>query len=299
MGSGAAVDADAFFKRSDAALYRAKAAGRNTYRTDDSPGETREEASRSLEQDMRGTMKRGGFLLYCQPIIDLATGAIAGFEALMRWHHPLRGAIPPSAFVPLAEETGLSISLGAWALREACHEAAAWPEHLKVAVNVSALQFQQASLEETVVQALARSGLAPQRLELEITETILMQDADAVGASLQRLRALGVRTALDDFGTGYSSLSDLDRFGFDTVKIDRSFVSTMRSPKTTAIVRAIVTLAANLGARVTAEGVETAEQLDFVRTEGCTEGQGFFFSPALPAHDVFPLIRDDRAVLVA
>ncbi|WP_264050454.1 sensor domain-containing phosphodiesterase [Methylobacterium flocculans] len=297
LGTGNGIDADELFKRSDMALYRAKAAGRNTYRFHDSPLDVRQDASRSLEQDMRSTMKRGGFLLHYQPVIELATGAVTGFEALMRWHHPLRGAIPPSEFVPLAEETGLIVSLGAWALKEACHEAASWPDHLKVAVNVSALQFQRANLEETVIHALARSGLAPHRLELEITETILMQDAEAVGASIHRLRALGVRIALDDFGTGYSSLSYLHRFGFDTVKIDRSFVSAVRSPKTAAIVRAIVTLAGQLGAHVTAEGVETREQLEFVTAEGCTEAQGFLFSPAIPARDVLKLIRDEHAVL--
>ncbi|MCJ2035786.1 EAL domain-containing protein [Methylobacterium sp. J-068] len=299
FGAVRETDAEAFFKRSDLALYKAKAAGRNTYRFHDSPHdpphESGPDASHSLERDMRGTMKRGGFLLHYQPIVELSTGAIAGFEALMRWQHPLRGAIPPSEFIPLAEETGLIISLGAWALKEACLAAASWPDHLKVAVNVSALQFQQISMEETVTHALARSGLAPHRLELEITETILLQDAEAVGASIRRLRALGVRIALDDFGTGYSSLSYLHRFSFDTVKIDRSFVTETLGAKTAAIVRAIVMLAGSLGARITAEGVETREQLDFVRLEGCTEVQGYLFSPALPAPDALKLIRSGGA----
>ena len=303
------LDGNELFRRSDVALYKAKAAGRNTYRFHDSPMEAQGNSGHSrdsgdpgnvgdsLERDMRAAMKRGGFLLHYQPIVDLATGSITGFEALMRWQHPLKGAIPPSAFIPIAEETGLIISLGAWALKEACHEAASWPEPLKIAVNVSALQFQQISMEETVAHALAQSGLAPHRLELEITETILMQDAEAVGASIRRLRAQGVRIALDDFGTGYSSLSYLHRFSFDTVKIDRSFVAGMINPRTAAIVRAIVTLAVNLGARITAEGVETPEQRDFVRAEGCTEVQGYFFSPPLPPHDVLKLIRDGRPLV--
>jgi diguanylate cyclase (GGDEF)-like protein/PAS domain S-box-containing protein len=294
-----AIDANELFKRSDLALYKAKAAGRNTCRFHDSPMDVQRDPTRSLERDMRGTMKRGGFLLHYQPIVDLSTGAIAGFEALMRWQHPLKGAIPPSEFIPVAEETGLIISLGAWALKEACFEAMSWPDHLKVAVNVSALQFQQISMEETVLHALKRSGLAPHRLELEITETILMHDDEGVRASIHRLRTIGVRIALDDFGTGYSSLSYLHRFSFDTVKIDRSFVRETIGPRNAAIVRAIVTLAVNLGARITAEGVETAEQLNFVKAQGCTEVQGYFFSPALPAQDALTLIQSGRSLAAA
>lgn len=297
LGAGGGLDGNELFRRSDLALYKAKAAGRNTYRFHDSPIHAQGEAGDSLERDMRAAMKRGGFLLHYQPIVDLESGAVAGFEALMRWQHPRKGAVSPSTFIPVAEETGLILSLGAWALKEACHEAATWPEPLKVAVNVSALQFQQISMEETVTHALAQSGLAPHRLELEITETILMQDAEAVGASIRRLRDRGVRIALDDFGTGYSSLSYLHRFNFDTVKIDRSFVAGMINPRTAAIVRAIVTLAVNLGARITAEGVETPEQLRFVQAEGCTEVQGYLLSPALPADEVSALIRDGRPLL--
>lgn len=290
VGAGDGLDAIALFKQSDTALYDAKAAGRNTYRFHDPAADPMLAAPGLLKSEMRGAMKRGGFLLNFQPIVDLATGTLTGFEALTRWRHPLKGEIAPSEFIPLAEESGLIIPLGAWVLKEACRAAASWPDHLKIAVNVSAIQFQQISMEETVLQALASSGLSPHRLELEITETSLAQKTEAVSRTMRRLRKLGIRIALDDFGTGYSSLSYLHHFSFDTVKIDRSFVVAMTSPKMATIMTAIVALAEKLGARVTAEGVETQEHLDFVRAAGCTEVQGFFFSPPLAAHDIATLI---------
>ncbi|SFG49269.1 putative bifunctional diguanylate cyclase/phosphodiesterase [Methylobacterium gossipiicola] len=299
IAGGGALDALALVKRSDAALYRAKAAGRNTYRLGDSEADAAAESSGLLVAEMKGAMKRGDFLLNYQPIIDLATGGIAGFEALVRWRHPCKGELSPSAFIPLAEESGLIVPLGAWVLKEACREAAAWPEPLRIAVNVSAIQFQQISMEETVRHALATSGLAPHRLELEITETMLMQKSDTVCRTMERLRSLGVRIALDDFGTGYSSLSYLHQFSFDTIKIDRSFVAGSENPKTVAITRAIVALGTSFGARVIAEGVETEEHLAFVRTAGCTDVQGFLFDPPLPAEAIVPLIESGRLRLAA
>jgi diguanylate cyclase (GGDEF)-like protein/PAS domain S-box-containing protein len=297
--TGGTLDALALVKRSDAALYRAKAAGRNTYRVCGPEDDAASVASGVSKAEMKGAMKRGDFLLNYQPIIDLETGGIAGFEALMRWRHARKGELPPSAFIPLAEETGLIIPLGAWVLKEACREAAAWPDQIKIAVNVSAIQFQQISMEETVLHALASSGLAPHRLELEITETMLMQKTDMVCRTMERLRRLGVRIALDDFGTGYSSLSYLHQFSFDTIKIDRSFVAGMANPKTVAITRAIVALGTSFGARVTAEGVETEEHLAFVRAAGCTDVQGFLFDPPLPAGAIARLIESGRLRLAA
>jgi diguanylate cyclase (GGDEF)-like protein/PAS domain S-box-containing protein len=285
LGSGETQDADSLFKNADIALYKAKAAGRNTFRFYE-PGMDAMIATRdSLERDMRDAVKSGGFVLHYQPVIDLASNAAVGFEALLRWQDPVRGAVSPADFIPLAEETGLIVTLGAWALREACREASFWPRDLRVAVNVSAVQFQQPGLEQSVLQALSASGLAPTRLELEITESVLVQDAESVIACLHRLRALGVRIALDDFGTGYSSLSYLRRFPFDKIKIDRSFIREITNPDSAAIVRAVVGLGTHLGTAITAEGVETIEQLNQVRKEGCTEVQGFFFSRALSASD--------------
>ncbi|WP_368669923.1 putative bifunctional diguanylate cyclase/phosphodiesterase [Beijerinckia sp. L45] len=232
-----------------------------------------------LEHDMQGVLKSGGLSLDYQPVILLATGNIVGFEVLMRWEHPIRGKVPPSEFIPIAEQSGMIVCLGEWALVEACREAASWPEHLRIAVNVSAVQFRQPGLEESVRRALASSGLPADRLELEITESVLVQDAQAVIASLRRLRAIGVRIALDDFGTGYSSLSYLRQFPFNKIKIDRAFVHDIDDPNTAAIVRAVVGLGERVGAAIAAEGVETEEQLNRVRQEGCTEVQGYLVSP--------------------
>jgi len=217
----------------------------------------------------------------------------------LRWRHPRRGNIAPSEFIPLAEQSGLIVPLGAWVLKEACRAAASWPDPLRVAVNVSAIQFQQTGMEETVLHALTASGLAPHRLELEITETMLMQKTETVCRAMESLRRLGVRIALDDFGTGYSSLSYLHQFSFDTIKIDRSFVAGMADQKTAAITRAIVALGTGFGARVIAEGVETEEHLAFVRAAGCTDVQGFLFDPPLPAPEITRLIESGRLRLAA
>ena len=291
IGGPGEADAAQMFRNADIALYRSKAAGGNAYRCFE-PGMDRLLIERaSLERDLRDALRMGSLSLDYQPVVLLATGAVVGFEALMRWHHPMRGRVPPSEFIPIAEETGLIVGLGEWALREACREAACWPEHLRIAVNVSAIQFRQPGLEQSVMGALSSSGISADRLELEITESVLMQDAPAVIASLHRLRAMGVRIALDDFGTGYSSLSYLRQFPFNKIKIDRAFVQEIDDPNTAAIVRAVVGLGERVGAAITAEGVETKEQLERVREEGCTEVQGYLFSAPLSADVARQIVR--------
>jgi len=216
---------------------------------------------------------------------------VTAFEALLRWQHPTRGMVSPVHFIPLAEETGLIIPIGEWALHEACRIAATWPDHIRVAVNISPIQFRSPNLAAVVLQALARSGLAPNRLELEITESLFIDNVEATLSSLHSLRALGVRVALDDFGTGYSSLSYLRSFPFDKLKIDRSFiVDLLEHQGATAIIRAITTLADALGIETTAEGVEHSDQLDILRAEGCGQIQGYLFSRPIPAQDVDALL---------
>ncbi|WP_158809283.1 bifunctional diguanylate cyclase/phosphodiesterase [Beijerinckia sp. L45] len=289
-GRARGADAAQLFRNADIALYRAKAAGRNTYCCYEAGMEPRLAGSACLEHDMQDVLQSGGLTLDYQPVILLATGHIVGFEALMRWEHPIRGKVPPSQFIPIAEESGMIVCLGEWALIEACREAASWPDHIRIAVNVSAVQFRRPGLEDSVQRALVASGLPADRLELEITESVLMQDAQAVISSLRRLRAMGVRIALDDFGTGYSSLSYLRQFPFNKIKIDRAFVQDIHDPNTAAIVRAVVGLGERVGAAITAEGVETEEQLKRVRQEGCTEVQGYFFSGPMHAEDAKVLI---------
>ena len=217
---------------------------------------------------------------------------MSGFEALIRWHHPEKGMVLPGTFIPLAEEMGFIIPLGEWAIREACATAVKWPGELRIAVNLSPVQFRSPGLVQVVVGALAASGLAPERLELEITESTLLQDSEATLNTLYQLRALGVHIAMDDFGTGYSSLSYLQSFPFDKIKIDRSFVKDIADAVGSLnIVRAVAAMAKGLGMTTTAEGVETQEQLDTVRAEGCTEMQGFLFSRPMPASEVEPFLR--------
>ena len=275
------LDADTLIRRADRALYRAKAEGRNTRRFYEAAMDEADEEKRRLEMDLRGALSRGEFEVHYQPIMNVAAGTVSSVEALVRWRHPLHGLISPAAFIPLAEETGLIIPIGEWVLRTACHAASTWPPDMRVAVNVSAMQFRAAGLIETVMQALAASGMPARRLELEITESVLMQDGPDVMDTLHLLRNLGVRTALDDFGTGFSSLSYLRRFPFDKLKIDRSFVQDISNPSTAAIVRAIVALGLGLGMTITVEGVETADQIAAVRQHGCDEIQGYFFSRPL------------------
>ncbi|WBL79072.1 EAL domain-containing protein [Bradyrhizobium xenonodulans] len=281
-------DSDVIMKSADLALYSAKSGGRGAFRFFEPELDELMHARRNLERDMRKALAQGEFELHYQPFVDVESGQACGFEALLRWHHPERGLVSPAEFIPLAEETGLILPLGEWVLRAACAEAAKWPPALTIAINLSPAQFRSKDLVSIIVGALAASGIAPQRLELEVTETVIMHDSEAVFAALGKLRELGVRIALDDFGTGYSSLSFLQRFPFDKVKIDRSFVSELSRKKGEAhrIARAVVAFAVSLGKTTTAEGVETAEQLDILREEGCAEAQGYYFSRPMPASSI-------------
>jgi diguanylate cyclase (GGDEF)-like protein/PAS domain S-box-containing protein len=286
------LDPDVLLKSADMALYRAKDNGRNSFSFFESGMDTKMQERRALEIDFRKAVTAGEFELYYQPLINLEHNAISGFEALLRWNHPVRGVVSPAAFIPLAEETGLIIPLGEWALRQACAEAAKWPTDVNVAVNLSPLQFRNRNLVNVVVSAVAAAGIAPTRLELEITEAILLQNNEATLAILHQLRKLGVHISMDDFGTGYSSLSNLRSFPFDKIKIDQSFVRDLcKNKEAIAIIHAVSGLAASLGMATTVEGVETKEQLELVRAEGCTEVQGYLFSKPRPAAEVPRLLE--------
>jgi diguanylate cyclase (GGDEF)-like protein len=277
-----ASDLDQILRCADLAMYEAKAEGRRTYRFFDEGMDRRIRARRTMEMDLRRAIADGGLELHYQPYIDLRTDRISGCEALLRWNHPELGMISPAEFVPIAEDTGLINELGAWVLTAACAEAATWPESVKLAVNVSPVQFNE-SFALKVVGALAASGLSAQRLELEITEAVLIRDHAAALSILHQLRAIGVRIALDDFGTGYSSLSYLQRFPFDKIKIDRSFVSDIAKAdgSSSSIVQAVIDIAEARSMTTTAEGVETKRQKTILQELGCTEMQGFLFSGAL------------------
>jgi EAL domain-containing protein (putative c-di-GMP-specific phosphodiesterase class I) len=250
------------------------------------------QARHALETDLRKAVTAGEFEMYYQPIVELAGGVITGFEALVRWNHPQRGVVTPGSFIPVAEEIGLIGALGDWVLKQACRDAATWPEGLTVAVNLSAVQFRNPSLALSVVSALNASGLDASRLVLEITETVLLQDDRAILDTLHQIRALGARISMDDFGTGYSSLSYLRSFPFDKIKIDRSFIQELgRKDDCIAIIRAVTRLGDNLGMVTIAEGVETNEQLEILRAEGCTQVQGYLFSPPRPASEVPALLK--------
>ena len=277
-------DADTLMKRADLALYRAKSDGRNGWKVFEPAMDTHLQERRALEFDLRRALAAGEFTLHYQPLYALAADRITGFEALLRWNHPERGLVPPADFIPVAEEIGLITPLGEWVLRTACAEAAGWADERKLAVNVSPVQFRSRGLVAAVTSALASSGLSPGRLELEITESVLLQDDQANLRVLHQLHELGCRIALDDFGTGYSSLSYLRAFPFDKVKIDRSFVRDLpEAEDAAAIVRAVTTLASSLGMTTTAEGVETSAQLETLRRLGCTEVQGYLIGRPAPA----------------
>jgi predicted signal transduction protein with EAL and GGDEF domain len=291
---------DHLMKCADLALYRAKAEGRGTFRFFESDMDARIQARRALEVDLRRALSAGEFSLAYQPQINLAANALTAMEALLRWNHAERGPVPPSEFIPLAEEMGLIVQLGEWVLREACNEAARWPDPIRVAVNLSPVQFRNRGLVTTVTQALAAARLAPHRLELEITEAVLLQEDEAIVSMLHQLRTLGVRIAMDDFGTGYSSLSYLRSFPFDKIKIDRSFIKDIeRNRGSAVIIRAIANLGTSLGIETTAEGVETEEQLELVRRAGCTEMQGYLVSPPRPASEAASIIARFRREVVA
>ncbi len=288
-GDGESVDE--LLNHADLALYRAKSQGRRSYCFFAPEMDTEIKTRRQLETDLRLAFINENFELKYQPVIDLATGEPSGFEALLRWHHPERGAVSPSEFIPMAEEIGLVVPLGEWVLRKGCAEAVKWPPHLTISINLSPLQFRSGDLTETVRSVLKETGLSPIRLELEITETVLLEDNDVNHAILHQLQNLGVRIAMDDFGTGYSSLSYLRRFPFNKIKIDSSFIRELPdSLDCMTITRGIVDLATGLGMTTTAEGVETPEQLYVLRTYGCTQGQGYLFSRPLPARDVPALL---------
>jgi diguanylate cyclase (GGDEF)-like protein len=282
-----AVEADLLLKNADMALYGAKADGRGTYRFFEPEMDSRMKARRELDMDLRNALVRDEFELYYQPLVNLQNNEITAFEALLRWNHPVRGLISPADFIPIAEETGLIIPLGEWVLRRACRETANWPVHIKVAVNLSPAQLKSRNLTEVVIEALETSGMPANRLQLEITETVLMQNTFNTLATLEKLRALGVQIALDDFGTGYSSLSYLRSFPFDKIKIDRSFIQDLSNgAEPLAIVHAVAGLAKSLNMISTAEGVETRQQLETLQSVGCVEMQGYLFSRARPPAEI-------------
>jgi len=277
-------DPDTLLKNADLALYAAKADGRGTARFFENSMIERLQARRSLESDLRAAVANQELELYYQPLVSARTGAAAGVEALLRWRHPGRGMVPPSEFIPVAEATRLIIPLGAWSLRRACLDAIKLPQHLRISVNLSAIQLRSRDLVRTVREVLASTGMSPRRLELEVTESTLIRDADAARTALEELRSLGVRIAMDDFGTGYSSLSYIRNFPFDRIKIDKSFVDDLgRRRDSDAIIRAVTSIASSLGIETVAEGVETREQLVKLVAEACTELQGHLFSRAVPA----------------
>jgi len=292
------TDSGTLLRNADLALYRAKEAGRRTYAFFEESLNERAQQRRQVETDLRLALERNEFELLYQPLFDLEQNRICSFEALLRWHHPTRGLISPVEFVPVAEDTGLIVPIGAWVIREACARAMSWPEHVRVAVNVSAVQFHRGGLQETVLRALADTRLAPGRLEVEITESIFLDGSDTTLRLLHSLRALGVRIALDDFGTGYSSLSYLQSFPFDKLKIDRSFIQNLLTREgATAIVHAITELANALGIETTAEGVEETAQLMELRAHGCSSVQGFLFSEPMSAADVERLFDEEGGAL--
>ena len=293
---------DELIKSADLARHLAKEEGQGTYRFFEPATDAHMQARRRLQLDLHKALVNGEFELNYQPIVNLERYEISGVEALLRWNHPERGRVSPAEFVPLAEENGQIVAIGEWALRQACSDAVSWPEHVKVAVNLSAVQFRNRNLVETVFSAFAASGLPADRLELEVTESVLLQNNEQTLVTPHQLRELGVHIAMDDFGTGYSSLSYLRSFPFDKIKIDRCFVADIAdaSEDAHAILRAVASLGISLGIATTAEGVETKEQVERVRQEGCTEMQGFYFSPPRPIDEIRELLaREQRATSAA
>ncbi|MDO9488740.1 MAG: EAL domain-containing protein, partial [Sphingomonadaceae bacterium] len=298
VGPADGADADSLLKNAALALHGAKGEGRGTYRFFENAMNLRAQARRAIEMDLREALANNELRLFYQPLYGLATDEICGFEALMRWQHPLRGLVSPAEFVEVAEETGLIIPMGAWAIREACRQASQWPAHIRVAVNVSPIQFRSPSLGHAIERALMSSGIAPSRLEIEITESVFLDGAETTLALLHRLRDHGIRVALDDFGTGYSSLSYLRSFPFDKIKIDRSFVTDVAvDENAAAIVKAMTGLAAALHMETTAEGVEQEAQVAVLRGLGCNSVQGYLFSKPVPAAQVAGLLAPHEPAL--
>ena len=293
-----AKDRTELLSSADAALYRAKTEGKGTYRFFEAAMGAQIRERRSIEHDLRSAIANNELSLAYQPQAQVDTGEVNGFEVLLRWTHPTRGKVPPSIFIPIAEDSGLILKIGEWVMREACHEAATWMRPLTIAVNVSALQLTSDGFVEFVQSTLSQTKLPPERLEIEITETALIRDPNRALQTLQKLKALGVNIAMDDFGTGYSSLSNLRAFPFDKIKIDRSFIQAVHTnPQAAAIVRAVLGLGRGLGLPVIAEGVETSEELRFLGLEGCTEAQGYLFGRPAPIAEFVPLINDNVVVL--
>jgi diguanylate cyclase (GGDEF)-like protein len=292
LAPGDASAGETLLRNADIALYLAKTEGRGTARFFEPEMDAHIHLRRTLEVDLRDAIVRREFELYYQPFISLAAGTVTGFEALLRWHHPVRGLVSPEEFITVAEETGMIVAIGAWVLRTACFEAASWPGDISVAINLSPVQFRKGKLVAAVQEALAASGLQPDRLELEITESVVLHKTAGTLAALHELRAMGIAIALDDFGTGYSSLSYLRSFPFDKIKIDQSFIRDLANNKESmSILRAITGLGRSLSMKTTAEGVETQEQLDKLREEGCTQVQGYLFSGPRPARELPMLIE--------
>ena len=286
------TDPDQLLRNADLALYRAKYDGKGRYSFFEAEMDARAQERRTLELDLRKALAQKEFRLVYQPQVRVDSGQLTSFEALIRWQHPTRGLVSPALFIPLAEEVGLICAIGSWVLKEACTVAASWPDDIRIAVNLSAMQFASGTIVLEVIAALGASGLRADRLELEITESVLLKDTDSTLNLLRQLRDLGVRISMDDFGTGYSSLGYLQRFPFDKIKIDQSFVRDLADkPESIAIVRAVTSLAESLGITTTAEGVETAEQLQKLRREGCTEAQGYLFSRPASAEDALAFIH--------
>jgi diguanylate cyclase (GGDEF)-like protein len=290
-----AQDADCVIKSADLALYRAKADGRATYRFFDEEMDQRAQRRRALEMDLRQAIANQELALHYQPLVDITGGQIIGVEALVRWRHPRHGQVSPQDFIPIAEETGLIDALGEWVLRRACTDALSWPKHMTVAINLSPAQFRKRDIADRIANIISESGIEPSRVELEITESLLLRDTESNLEALRALKKLGIRISMDDFGTGYSSLSNLRSFPFDKIKIDRSFVQgILESGGSSQIVRTVLILGHSLGLKTTAEGVETDEQRRFLAQEGCNEAQGYLYWPALPLEALNHLLTEQR-----
>jgi diguanylate cyclase (GGDEF)-like protein len=299
LAPGDGTTSEELIKNADMALYGAKASGRGTHRFFEQAMDTRMMARHAMELDLRRALVSGEFEIHYQPLVNLAEDRISACEALLRWNHPVLGEVDPDRFIPVAEEAGLMTRIGDWVIRKACEDAATWPADITLAINISPVQFRNRNLISVITHALEASGLKSERLELEITEAILLEHTVTTLETLNRLRALGIRIAMDDFGTGYSSLSYLQKFPFDKIKIDGSFVHALSDdPESTAVIRAVTGLASSFRMVTTAEGVETEEQLAMVRSLGCTEMQGFLFSKARPAADLAEFLAEQGGRLV-
>ena len=287
------LDADIALQNCDLALYQAKeASGGSTWRSFQPNMRDKWQKRREMQLDLQTALDERQFELYYQPLVDAGRGRVSGFEALIRWHHPVQGIVSPALFIPLAEETGMIEQIGRWALEAAVFQAARWPGDLSVAVNLSAVQFKSPTLVEEVRRAVATSGIAPSRLEIEVTESLFLDEAENVMSALKAFRKMGITISMDDFGTGFSSLGYLSRFPFDKIKIDQSFVRDLARSENIAIVRSIIGLSRALGMKVIAEGVETEEQMQILASEGCRQMQGYFFSKPRPASDLAGLLGE-------